>query len=388
MKEKMVVLIVVFSTAVIISGLVLYLILIYLSNYGIDLKYMAGMIKGKFVKERGLKDIKIYEEDYGNFKGFSKELFVSDLKNPTSVCFDQKNWLYIAEDKTGNIIRVKDFDNDNKAEEKQVFASNFKHPKGVQYYNGKLYVSSQGKISELIDIDFDGKSDKENILISGLPYGNNQTNDIIIYNNFLYAAQGARSDHGEKEITKYEGSIIKINLKTKQASVYAKGFHNPYDLAFHPVTGEMFAGDDSRKIPAKNYFDELNFVFENEDYGWPDCYGNYRGKNCKKTVFSLVEFVKGASPRGMLFYQKDNFPPPYKNNLFICLMGSKNNDPDIGKSVIRAKLIPVTSGYSAEIYPFAEGLNKPIDITDDKNGALYIADYQQGKVYKIWAKYK
>ena len=67
-------------------------------------------------------------------------------------------------------------------------------------------------------------------------------------------------------------TIMRFNIETGTAEVFASGLRNPYDLAFHPITGALFATDNGRddlglEAPAE----ELNHIIQGGHYGFPDC---------------------------------------------------------------------------------------------------------------------
>ena len=119
------------------------------------------------------------------------------------------------------------------------------------------------------------------------------------------------------------------------------------------------------------------------NYGWPDCYGQGKGANCAGTILPLAEFQEHSSADGMAFYTGSNFPAEYRNNIFVALYGSNSGDPYVGRRVERVVLEQTATGYRASVSTFATGFDHPLDVVVGQDGALYVADFGSGRVYRI-----
>lgn len=344
--------------------------------YGLNFTLLYNLVKYKISSE---KEIKILEEiKQDNIKSFNVQAIINNLDTPISLAFDSKNQLYIADEKASKVYIY------NK-KGLGIFLDDITNPKGLAIKQDYVYISAPGMI-------YEAKIDDVNnykILNDKLPIGLNTTNDIVFGpDNSLYIAQGARSDHGESEIRADEGSILRMDTKSGKYSVIAKGLRNPIDIAFHPQTVEPLVGDQSFRIPYKNVPDELNIIFPNTNYGWPDCVGSKIGKNCDKSVYPLLILPKFSNISGLEFNFGDHFPTNFHHNLFIAVKGSPYAPKDDFSGILRVELLEKSGGYTTNIYEFASGFKGVSDIAFNQDGEMFVSDYEAGIIYKITVEYE
>jgi glucose/arabinose dehydrogenase len=100
--------------------------------------------------------------------------------------------------------------------------------------------------------------------------------------------------------------------------IYSIGHRNQQGMAFHPVTGELWATEHG---PLGG--DELNVVLPGRNYGWPlVTYGiNYNGEKISEIPWRadleppLLYWVPSIGASGLAFYTGDRFPA-WKGNVF------------------------------------------------------------------------
>jgi glucose/arabinose dehydrogenase len=103
------------------------------------------------------------------------------------------------------------------------------------------------------------------------------------------------------------------------ATIWSYGNRNPQGLAFHPVTGELWASEHGPRGG-----DELNWIQPGHNYGWPVAtHGiNYDGTPVSdKTEMPgmddpVVQWTPSLAVCGMAFYTGERFPG-WKNDLFV-----------------------------------------------------------------------
>ena len=316
--------------------------------------------------------------------GFRVDLYAEGLSNSTSLAFGPDGRLYVSQS-NGRILAVTDADGDGMGDRVDVFAEGFLSPLGLAWRGNDLYVGSRRVVSIVRDTNGDGRADAHYDIITDLPAGRHQTNGLAFGpDGRLYIAQGSTDDHGEDgTIERLEASILRANHDGTDLVVYASGLRNPYDLAFHPVTGELFVTDNGRDTPATGVSDELNVIVEGGHYGWPGCWDVGEGTRCEGTVPPVVELPEHSSADGLAFYTGRLFPPQYDNVLFIALWGANSGHPAIGKKVVAVVLTNPGTGWQGTVYDFAFGFVNPLDVTVGPDGALYVADFGVGGVYRI-----
>jgi len=101
--------------------------------------------------------------------------------------------------------------------------------------------------------------------------------------------------------------------------IYSLGHRNPMGMAFHPVTGELWAAEH-----APQGGDEVNVILPGRNYGWPlVSFGReYSGPRISDAwsrdgmEMPAIVWLPSVSPSGMMFYTGDRFPA-WEGNLFV-----------------------------------------------------------------------
>jgi glucose/arabinose dehydrogenase len=101
--------------------------------------------------------------------------------------------------------------------------------------------------------------------------------------------------------------------------LYSLGHRNAMGLAFHPVTGELWAAEH-----AAQGGDEVNVIRPGRNYGWPlVSYGReYSGPLVSQKPWQegmeppTVVWLPSIAPSGMIFYTGDRFPG-WQGDLFV-----------------------------------------------------------------------
>ena len=332
--------------------------------------------------------------------GFEAHIFGQVAQAPTAITTitftPEGDLLVLALD--GRLWQLGDDDGDGVVDRQQQILFN-DDPDGVRLiyaagmglYEDRIYVSEAGRVGYLVDADEDGVFDQLEVIIDDLPglqYTFHSNNGIVFDTaGKLYVAVGATSDHGPLEQDN-EASILRANADGTDLEVFATGFRNPFDIALAP-DGRLFAGDNAPDLLDKDmpFYppEELNYVREGRDYGFPNVYGF--GKmirpHDREWEAPVVELPTSSVTAGIAYYAADQFPEKYRDGIFIAQYGGFNKQ---GRKVIFVELQATDAGaYTGEWNTFATFLNKrnPVDLTIGPDGALYIAEWQNGYILRV-----
>jgi glucose/arabinose dehydrogenase len=319
-------------------------------------------------------------------EGFSIIKF-ADLYRPTAFAFDAQGHLLVTST-DGSVYLLTDRDKDGHADEQQIFVDGLDLPLGITVHQptGNVYVSYKGVVMMLSDSDQNGEADSRQVLVGDLPSTGRHQNDNLKFgaDGWLYMGQGSSCDACEESDPR-SASILRFNVESGESEIYATGMRNPYDLAFHPLTGELFATDNGRddlgmEIP----HEELNQIVKGGDYGFPNCWDTQDTPECAGTIPAMAFFEPHSSANGLDFNNGTNFPGEYRNNAFVGIFGSWLK-ADLQTGIQRVILTPQNNGYQGEtswFVKFPAGV-MPLPILFGPDGALYVGDYINGAIYRI-----
>ncbi|MCB9418832.1 MAG: PQQ-dependent sugar dehydrogenase [Ardenticatenaceae bacterium] len=313
--------------------------------------------------------------------GFTDTYFAQVPGAPTSMTFGPDGMLYVAI-QTGTIYRLDSAGN--------VFAyvSGFNFPTGIAFRPGTsdLYVSDRinnaavGGESRISIVQ--GGAIRQ--IIGGLPccYASMHAANGIAFgaDGWGYVGVGGRADHGEilvgdnagqmNELHPYEASILRFSPDGSVVENYARGFRNPYDIAWDG-NGQLWATDNE---PDFGPVEELHRVIPGGQHGYPwfDCDVCFPAPPDVQVIPPAWTFTPHASPTGITSYLSNLFPG-YYNSLFLTLWSAF---PGAQKVV---RMAPNATSATN----FATGFASPIDVTVGPDGSLYVADWATGIIFKI-----
>lgn len=298
----------------------------------------------------------------------------------------------------GLIAVLPDLNGDHKADSVGVFIDGLNHPHGLDYYNGWFYIAEENRLIRVKDVNNDFIAEKETIevLINDIPTGGHSTRTVKVHNGSLYLSMGS-SCNVCYETDPIRAAITHCNLNGSNSTVFASGLRNAVGMAFHPLTGQLYATENGRDWLGDNLPpDEINLVEEGKNYGWPICYGKnvhdtnfdkntYIRDPCENCTPSLVDLQAHSAPLGLNFYYGTSFPQEYQGNLFVCFHGSWNRQEPTGYKVVRINMTDLT------VHDFATGwlqgtsvLGRPVDVIVSDDGSLFVSDDNAGRIYRIY----
>lgn len=317
-------------------------------------------------------------------EGFSFVKY-ADIFRPTALAFDANGRLY-ATSVDGTIHVFSDTDQNGRADEDVTFSSGFNTPLGITVHEptGDVYVSSNTKISVLRDVDGDLVADEVANFVNDLPVGLHQNDNLKFGpDGLLYIGVGSTCDVCYEDDPR-SATIMRFDINTQQGEVFATGLRNPYDLAFHPLTGALFATDNGRddlglEVPRE----ELNHIVQGSNYGWPDCWDDGQGSGCTGTETAVSFFESHASANSIDFYTGNRFPANYRYSAYVAVFGSWLKD-DVKTGVVRVILTPNGDSYTSQQVWFATWPGAmPLGLIEGPDGALYVGDFINGGIYRI-----
>lgn len=312
---------------------------------------------------------------------------ISDQPKIATAFVRAGNDFYVTEFRRGSILRLEDTNGDGLPDETRVFATGFNMPRGLAIHpeTHELYVSQRGLINALRDTDNDGVADQNRVVVQGLyDLDFMHSNNGIAFgpDGKLYIADGApRLGRIKRQgAPPLAGTILTANPDGSDLQIFARGFRNPFGLAFAP-DGSLYVTDNGEDAVEKEFQgDELNLVTQGKDYGYPTVLGEPPPGS--DTVAPLVNFPADTAPTAVLFYNAAQFPETYRGDILVALW-------NVGHKIVRVSRDAQGKWQAAD---FITNLKFPVGMTLGANGELYILDMADGvdgapgagsRIYKV-----
>jgi glucose/arabinose dehydrogenase len=293
-------------------------------------------------------------------------------------------------------------------------------------------------VSRHCDTNADGSLDQHARIVD-LPTGGNHTSRTLHFgpDGKLYVSVGStcnvcvEPDVRRAAILRFnlDGSIPADNPFANDANpqrrpVWAEGLRNSIDFVFMP-DGQLWANHNGRdnmvSAQAKNErpLEEIVIPVQGgRHHGWPFCTSEridggtepgvteYTevadpsgdvperpvGFTCANAVPATATAVAHSAPIGIARYGGEAFPAEYRGDVFVALHGSWNRTPPAPCKLVR---VHVANGQPASVEDFLTGFQqsesqacadawgRPAGVVTGADGALYVSDDKNGRVYRI-----
>lgn len=315
--------------------------------------------------------------------GFSVTIWQPAARAATSLAFGPDGRLYVAST-ASTVTSYADTDNDGYADSETVFVSGIPIPLGLLWIEDTLYISYTSHVMTARDTTGDGVADVTQILFDDLPGNGLHQNDQMVLgaDGYIYLGMGSTCNTCN-EADWRSATVLKFLPDGTDLQVVATGLRNPFGLAFN-AAGDLFVTENGRDDLGE--FDppeELNHIVAGQDYGWPNCWSSDTSPDCPDSVDAVYNFEARSSADGLVFYSGETFPERYQDDAFVAVFGSYVY-PDIQRGIKRLKLAPSGDTYTVvEEEWFFTGADRPLDVTQGPDGALYVADFGEGQILRI-----
>ncbi len=329
--------------------------------------------------------------------GFRATIFASGLNAPRFMTYGPDGTLYVAEMGANRVVALADANHDGVAESAVIVANNLIAPSSMTFASdGSLYVGETTRITRLELDPTTHRAIKRNVVIDSLPSGHHTTRTVLFGpDGKLYVSIGSSCDVCiEKD--ERRATVMVYGADGKNGRVFARGLRNAVGLAIHPLTGELWATNNESDVLGDNVPpDTVYIVRDGMDAGWPRCHtgrivdpGFGAPGACDGVARPVVELQAHSAPLGLAFYTGAQFPPEYRNGLFIAFHGSIYRSVPTGYKVV---FVPLDGDKPAgSVKDFATGwlkgsqaLDRPVGLAVAPDGSLVVSDDKGGVIYRI-----
>lgn len=379
--------------------------------------------------------------------GFCARVFAKDVGALRQLTVAADGTVYAALSKQhrgGGVAVLRDTNGDGSADSVHYFGD--VTGTGIAIHDGYLYVGENTRIVRFkLPMSGSIPQDQPQIIVAGFPDQGEHASKSLAFgvHDALYVGIGAPSNACQKRdrrrgspgldpcpLLAHHGGIWrfkadKLDQQANQGERYATGLRNMVAITWNARTqalyGVMMGRDQLHGNWPKLYTtlqsallpgEEFLHITQGGNYGWPYCYydGMQRklvlapeyggdGKRvgrCSRYAAPALAFPAHWAPEAMTFYTGKSFPAVYRNGAFVAFHGSWNRAPLPQQGFVVA-FVPFKDGRpTGTCRAFATGFGggktvnspadarfRPVGIAEGPQGALYIADSQQGWIWRV-----
>jgi glucose/arabinose dehydrogenase len=333
--------------------------------------------------------------------GWTISVAASGLGKPRMVYHTPQGNLYVTRRDAGDVLLLKDSNNNGKFDEVKTVVAEFKGVHGITMKDGFLYLCNNNELRRY-KVDPDGTLTNKEMLFNDMPSAGQHPNRTMDFgpDGKLYISIGTLCNDC-KESDREAASLVQVDPITWKRKIYASGLRNMIGFDWHPQTNEFWGMDNGGDAKGDDWPpEELNHIQEGENYGYPFAYakkevdksredpaGNSKDKWAENTEPSVMEFQAHMAPIGFKFFPDG---APFSGDALVNWHGSWNRSKPVGFKVQKVKF---ANGRPIAAEDFLTGFLKgksrfgrPAGVAISSAGIVYISDDANGVIYSIKQK--
>jgi glucose/arabinose dehydrogenase len=324
--------------------------------------------------------------------GFKISVFAGNLQGVRFMTLGPGNAVYASQPGSGLIVKLSDANHDGVVDSVVTIASGLKGPFGIAFRGDTMYVAEETAIKR-----FDPGGKDPVTIVRNIPGGGHSTRTIVFGpDGKLYLAAGSSCNICD-ESDSMRAAVTQFNADGSGGRIFAKGLRNSVGMAFNPMTGELWSGNNDRDnlgddVPPEH----VNIIKEGRNYGWPQCYlpgkpnPEYRSADCSRVEPPAITIQAHSAPLGIAFYTGTQFPRDYRGDAFLTLHGSWNRTVPTGAKVVRIKVdsgghraVGVDEFINGWQRPDGSRWGRPVGLLVLPDGSLLVSDDYGGKIWRV-----
>lgn len=343
--------------------------------------------------------------------GFEIALYAEGVANARQMALGDQGTLFVGSRRAGRVHAVVDSGGDHRADAIHLIASGLRHPSGIAFRDGALYVAEIPRILRYDDIESRLEDPPEPVVVSdALPGARHHGWRYLKFSpdGELYVSVGApcnvcdgvslksRAGWGDADRELF-ATIARVDLDTGELTPYAFGIRNSVGFDWHPDNGYLVFTDNGRDMMGDDVPpDELNVATEpGQHFGFPWCHGGDipdpeygKERPCSDFRPPAQKLGPHVASIGMTVISGEALPAEYYGRAVIAEHGSWNRSTPIGYRVMTVAL----DGDRGTAYePLVEGWllddgsawGRPSDVLELPDGSLLVADDRADAIYRI-----
>ncbi len=303
--------------------------------------------------------------------------------------------IYASIPQLGAVYRLVDTDKDGYAEQPQLVSAGLDRPHGLAWRDGRLYIAETARLL-VLDHPEQGDGDEPRVLIDDLPDdGGHWTRSLVFgADGMLYLSIGSRCNACQ-EADERRATVLQVDPASGHYLIFARGLRNSVGLTL-ALDGSLWSSDNGRDMLGDDLPpDEINLLQQDNDYGWPFCFGRNgvdpqlgTEATCRDKIASRIDLPAHSAPLGIAFGDGLAAPQEYRHSLFVALHGSWNRSEPTGYKLIRIPFVAgqpdgppldLVRGWLAD----GRAWGRPVALLVGADGALYVSDDVANVIYRF-----
>ncbi len=336
--------------------------------------------------------------------GFKVSVFATGFTTPRWLAVAPNGDVFVADSGAGMVFVLHDPRQTGHAQSRETFADHLNLPFGIAFHDDFVYVANT---NEVVRFRYDPKTSKrvgdaEHILdLPGMGYHQHWTRSLAFSpdgKNLFISVGSSRNIAVETDSRR--AAVLVSDPEAKNVRIYASGLRNAVGIAFNSESGALWATvnerDDVSDDMPPDYF---THVIDGGFYGWPYAYVGGHVDNrvparpdlAQKMITPDLCLDAHAAPLQFAFYEKQQFPPEYRQGAFIAEHGSWNRRVRTGYQVV---FVPFHNGspagkpvsFFSGFVPDAKGkkvYGRMVGVAIASDGSLLISDDGERIIWRV-----
>ncbi len=255
----------------------------------------------------------------------------------------------------------------------QRVVSGLTDPLGIDWYEGKLYVASVGRVDAYWAFNGTRFTKHKTILKGPLAQGENNLLVMAPDGRFVMGVSATCDDC--TPTSKWDGAIVSFRPDGSDLRVYASRIRAPVGLIYYPGTNDLFVSmNQADDLGAATPGDWLSIVQDGQNWGFPGCYGQI-GSACAGVPKPLAVLDKHGAV-GDIAIATGQLGPSIGTAALVA-------EWNVAK-VQRVALTKTGSGFQGTIVtPFLRGIQNPLALIFAPDRSLLVGNWTTGTIYRI-----
>ena len=273
----------------------------------------------------------------------------------------------------GRVVRLRDTDNNGRADEVKIFAE-VDSPRGLVWDRDRLYLMHPPHLSAFIDRNGDGVSDEQRVLVKNIGWAfkdrpaDHASNGVTLgIDGWLYLAIGdfgfteAEGTDGRK-LQLRGGGVVRVRTDGTGLELFSSGTRNILEVAMSPLL-DGISRDNTND--GDGWDVRLHQFTGLEDHGYPTLYKNFADEH----IAPLADYGGGSGCAG-LWLAEPGIPARWNNAPLTVDWGRE--------AIFRHALTVKGAAFEAGQEQFVK-IPRATDIDVDAQSRLYVSSWRSGK---------